>query len=128
MADVNYVSSAEAPVIGAQDGHPNPFVRMLNSVPRILASKIHVVALFALGMYIVVLPLVGLKVSDQAELIGGNYLNTTSDIGACIAAGGTVHLIRKGREHHREVARLHAKLDAMMAHHGVAPIEEPPPS
>ncbi|MDQ2724988.1 MAG: hypothetical protein M3Y36_05770 [Actinomycetota bacterium] len=111
MADVNYVRGTEAPVIGAQDGHPNPFVRGLNAVPRILSSKVHVVLLFLLGIYIVVLPLFGLNVSAQSELIGGNYENTTSDIGACIAAGGTVHLIKKGREHRSELAALHAKLD-----------------
>ncbi|MDQ6837014.1 MAG: hypothetical protein M3137_01390 [Actinomycetota bacterium] len=100
-------------------------MRVLNAVPRILASKVHVVLLFGLGIYIVVLPLFGLNVSAKSELIGGNYENTTSDIGACIAAGGTVHLIKKGREHRREVALLHAKLDAVMAHHGIGEVQRP---
>ncbi len=127
MAEVNYVEGTEASVIGAQDGHPNRVVRVLNTVPRLLASKIHVVLLFALGIYIVVLPLLGVRVSDKAELIGGNYENTTSDIGACIAAGGTVHLIKKSRQHRSEVADLHAKLDAVMAHHGIGRGEASPP-
>ncbi len=126
MAQINHVGDPDSTVIGTQDSHPNPFVRALNAVPRILSSKIHVVLLFGLGVYIVVLPVVGVAVSDKAELIGGNYENTTSDIGACIAAGGTVHLIRKGREHRREIAHLHAKVDAMLAHHDVAP--PPPPA
>jgi hypothetical protein len=126
MADLDDVGADDAPVIGTQDDHPNRFVRALNAVPRILSSKVHIVLLFGLGIYIVVLPVIGLTVSDKAELIGGNYENTTSDIGACIAAGGTVHLIKKGREHRRELAHLHAKLDAMMAHHGLPPVPTPP--
>jgi hypothetical protein len=112
--------------IGAEDGHHNPFMRALNAVPRILSSKLHVILLFALGTYIVLLPLAGVNVSDKAELIGGNYENTTSDIGACIAAGGTVHLIKKGREHHREIERLHAKLDAVISHQGAGPVPPAP--
>lgn len=50
MADVNDVRGTEAPVIAAQDGHPNPFVRGLNAVPRILSSKVHLVLLFLLGV------------------------------------------------------------------------------
>ena len=34
-------------------------------------------------------------------LIGGNYTNVTSDIGACIAAGGTLHLVNQGRKRQR---------------------------
>lgn len=102
-------------VTGAQDGHPNAFVRALNAVPRLLASKVHVVFLFGLGSFLVVLPLVGVHVSSTAELIGGNYTNVTSDLGACIAAGGTVHLVRRHRVHQRQLAELHAKLDVLLA-------------
>ena len=59
----------------------------LQWVPRILSSKPHVIALIALGFYLIVLPLVGVMVSARAELIGGNYTNVTSDIAASIAAG-----------------------------------------
>jgi hypothetical protein len=45
-----------------------------------------------------VLPLAGVRVSANAELIGGNYINVTSDIGACIAAGGTLHLVAQSRK------------------------------
>jgi hypothetical protein len=69
--------------------------RILQWVPRILASKPHVVFLMGLGIYLIVLPLAGLTVTAKAELIGGNYTNVTSDIGACIAAGGTLHLVRQ---------------------------------
>jgi len=67
--------------------------RILQWVPRLLSSKPHVVLLMVLGVYLIVLPLCGVKVSSSAELIGGNCTNVTSDIGACIAAGGTLHLI-----------------------------------
>ena len=83
-------------------------------MPRLLASKAHVLFLFALGIFLVVLPLVGVTVSSKAELIGGNYTNVTSDLGACIAAGGTVHLVRRHRAHQRELADLHAKVDSLL--------------
>ncbi len=73
------------------------FDRILQWIPRLLSSKPHVVLLTLLGVYLVILPLVGVAVSAKAELIGGNYTNVTSDIGACIAAGGTLHLISQGR-------------------------------
>lgn len=75
--------------------------KILQWVPRVLSSKPHVVLLMALGVYLIVLPLVGVKVSSNAELIGGNYTNVTSDIGACIAAGGTLHLVRQNRGRRR---------------------------
>jgi hypothetical protein len=75
--------------------------RILQWVPRILSSKPHVLLLLGLGIYLIALPLTGVRVSANAELIGGNYTNVTSDIGACIAAGGTLHLIRQGRRRRR---------------------------
>ena len=72
--------------------------RILQWVPRLLSSKPHVILLMVLGIYLIVLPLIGVAVSARAELIGGNYTNVTSDIGACIAAGGTVHLVAQNRK------------------------------
>jgi len=72
--------------------------RILKWVPRVLASKPHVLVLIALGIYLILLPLFGFKVSANAELIGGNYTNVTSDIGACIAAGGTLTLVNQSRK------------------------------
>ncbi len=80
------------------------FAQILQWIPRLLSSKPHVVLLILLGVYLVLLPLLGIAVSSKAELIGGNYTNVTSDIGACIAAGGTLHLISQNRRR--------AKLDA----------------
>ena len=67
-------------------------------VPRILSSKPHVIALMGLGVDLILLPLLGVMVSAQAELIGGNYTNVTSDIAASIAAGGTLHLVNQSRK------------------------------
>jgi len=75
--------------------------RALQYVPRALSSKVHVLLLIALGLYLVVLPLLGINVSAHAELIGGNYTNVTSDVGACIAAGGTLHIVRQNRKRMR---------------------------
>jgi hypothetical protein len=72
--------------------------RILRWVPRALSSKPHVLLLMGLGVYLIVLPVLGVRVSSNAELIGGNYTNVTSDIGACIAAGGTLHLVAQNRK------------------------------
>jgi hypothetical protein len=82
----------------ADDEPRSRFDRVLRWVPRILSSKPHVVALMGLGIYLILLPILGVRVSASAELIGGNYTNVTSDIGACIAAGGTLHLVSQGRK------------------------------
>jgi hypothetical protein len=81
----------------AMDNPRSRFDRVLEWVPRILSSKPHVVALIVLGVYLIVLPLLGVAVSAKAELIGGNYTNVTSDIAASIAAGGTLHLVNQSR-------------------------------
>jgi hypothetical protein len=81
--------------------------RILGWVPRLLSSKPHVIVLLGLGVYLIVLPLAGVNVSAKSELIGGNYTNVTSDIGACIAAGGTLHLISQNRKRNKvEAERL----------------------
>lgn len=93
--------------------------RVLQYIPRALSSTPHVILLLALGVFLVVLPLFGVAVSAQAELIGGNYTNVTSDIGACIAAGGTLHLVRQGRRRRRmeeERLQLIRELHQLMFH------------
>jgi hypothetical protein len=86
--------------------------RILGWVPRILSSKPHVIVLIGLGVYLIVLPLAGVNVSAKSELIGGNYTNVTSDIGACIAAGGTLHLISQNRKRSKvEAERLRLALE-----------------
>ncbi|MGH7743290.1 MAG: hypothetical protein ACREQ5_00510 [Candidatus Dormibacteria bacterium] len=104
----------------ALDAPESHIARILGYVPRALSSKTHVLLLATLGVYLVVLPLLGITVSATAELIGGNYTNVTSDIGACIAAGGTLHLIRRNRRQHEHIRGL---LEALHRHHN---IEQPP--
>lgn len=96
--------------------------RALQWVPRLLSSKPHVVLLMLLGIYLIVLPLCGVRVSADAELIGGNYTNVTSDIGACIAAGGTLHLISQGRKRQKmEEERLRLARETHTLLHRVYP-------
>jgi hypothetical protein len=86
--------------------------RILQWVPRLLSSKPHIVLLMILGIYLIVLPILGLKVSANSELIGGNYTNVTSDIGACIAAGGTLTLVGQSRRRRRiEEERLRLAME-----------------
>lgn len=99
--------------MSAEPAHTSRLVRILGYVPRILASKPHIILLGLLGVYLVVLPLLSIHVSAFAELVGGNYTNVTSDLGACIAAGGTIHLIRSHREHRTELAKMRELLAEM---------------
>ncbi len=63
--------------------------------------------LIGLGIDLVVLPLVGLVVRAKAELIGDTHTKVTSDVGAWVAAGGALHLIRQqGRRHRLETERM----------------------
>jgi hypothetical protein len=111
-------------LVGLADDRPaKRFDRILQWIPRILSSKPHVVLLVLLGLYLVVLPLFGIVVSQKSELIGGNYTNVTSDIGACIAAGGTLHLISQGRrrlraeeERTRILRDIHDKIHQIHLH------------
>jgi hypothetical protein len=99
MTDISTPGAAES---------PNRLESALGYVPRFLASHVHVIWLMALGIYLIVLPLCGVDVSAKAELIGGNYTNVTSDIGACIAAGGTLTLVKHQRKQ-TKAAELRAR-------------------
>lgn len=98
--------------------------KVLAVVPRALSSHIHIIFLGCLGVYLVLLPLFGVNVSAKAELIGGNYTNVTSDLGACIAAGLTVHLVRRDRKRTRELhdllRTLHTRHDLLQRSVGEA--------
>ena len=59
----------------ATDEPKSTLDRTLGWVPRLLSSKPHVILLIGLGVYLIVLPLVGVNVSAKSELIGGNYTN-----------------------------------------------------
>lgn len=93
-----------------EPAHASRLVRALALVPRMLASKPHIIFLGLLGVYLVILPLFSVHVSAFAELVGGNYTNVTSDLGACIAAGGTIHLIHSHKQHRTELARMQTLL------------------
>lgn len=97
---------------------------ILGLVPRFLASHYHVLWLISLGIYLIVLPMCGVHVSNFAELVGGNYTNVTSDIGACIAAGGTLHLIGHVRKQNQVIDELRHLIGEIHHHHG---LQQPPP-
>jgi hypothetical protein len=92
---------------GAAESPASMIDKWLGYIPRLLASHAHIVWLLLLGIYLIVLPLLGVPVSAKSELIGGNYTNVTSDIGACIAAGGTLTLLHRQRKQHRVAEATH---------------------
>jgi hypothetical protein len=93
--------------------------KILGFVPRALSSHAHIIFLALLGTFLVLLPLFGVNVSAKAELIGGNYTNVTSDLGACIAAGLTVHLVKRERHRRHELEQwfhdVHRRHDELQA-------------
>lgn len=92
--------------------------RMLGTVPTVLASKLHILWLFVLLLWIVILAVPFPVIAPaRVELILGNYTNVTSALGACIAAGGTVNVLhhvrrqsRLAEERHRLTMEMHRLL------------------
>ena len=92
--------------------------RALGYVPRILASHVHITFLLGLLAYLVLLPLSRVYTpSATAMLIGGNWTNVTGDIGACIAAGGTLTLLAHSRRRSRLAEASHKILADLYCHH-----------
>ncbi len=98
---------------GQPDEPQSRLARILGVVPRALSSKPHIIFLACLGIYLVLLPLFQVHVSAFSELVGGNYTNVTSDLGACIAAGGTIHLIKTNKAHKKEIEKLRSLVEAI---------------
>jgi hypothetical protein len=98
--------AATTQAVTAQTAPQSRLDKALALVPRALSSHVHIIFLACLGVFLVLLPLFGVNVSARAELIGGNYTNVTSDFGACIAAGLTVHLVRRDRRRAVELEEL----------------------
>lgn len=97
---------------------PSRLDRALDAIPRLLAHKAHIAFLGLLGIWLIAIPLLpgteAIRPTATAELIGGNWTNVSSAIGACIAAGAglAVHRHQKARRRaedalHRLVADLH---------------------
>lgn len=80
----------------------------------IINSVWHVYILLALGIILVILPIAGVSVSQQVELIGGNYTNVISAIGATIAAGTS---IKNRVAHHKLRQDMNAILNHIHAGH-----------
>lgn len=120
MEDISTPGAAE---------HPSRLEKVLGHVPRLLASHTHVILLMGLGIYLIVLPLLGVPVSPRAELIGGNYTNVSGDISACIAAGGTLTLVRHSRRRSRVADATHRIMaDLYRSHTGEDHPEAPAPA
>lgn len=81
--------------------------RILSAIPPALSSRLHIAGLLSLGAWLVALPLVGIAhPSTYTQLIGGNYTNIISALGAAIAAGTTVHVAKQQQNHGWDLANL----------------------
>ena len=82
--------------------------RALAAVPTVLSSRVHILWLFVLLLWIVVLAVPFPAIAPaRIELILGNYTNVTSALGACIAAGGTMTLVHHARRESRFATERH---------------------
>jgi hypothetical protein len=81
--------------------------RILSAIPPALSSRLHIAGLLSLGAWLVALPLVGIAhPSTYTQLIGGNYVNVVSALGAAIAAGTTVHVAKQQKNHGWDLSNL----------------------
>jgi hypothetical protein len=87
--------------------------KLLDRIPHWLGSKVNTLIGLALFVFLVALPLIGIHVSDHAELIGGNFTNVAGYLGASIAAGASVVNLHEGRSHRK---RSTERLDAIHEH------------
>jgi hypothetical protein len=102
--------------------------RALALIPRALSSHAHIVFLLGLLVYLVLLPLSHLYTPNSTDmLIGGNWTNVTGDIGACVAAGGTLHLVRQQRKRNKAVADTHRIIADLYRHATGSEHEAAPP-
>lgn len=83
---------------------------MTTKLAQLLSGKWHVGALAILGIYLVVLPLLGVQVPAKAELIGGNYTNVISAIAAGLASGIGVSVAKSHKSMRQEIGELRALL------------------
>jgi hypothetical protein len=94
----------------------------LNAVPRALASRGHILFLIILGVWLIVTPLVpgteAIRPSNAAELIGGNWTNVSSALGACIAAGASLKAHSEAKRHRHLAERIHALLTERESENG----------
>ena len=102
--------------------------RAMDAIPRLLSSKAHIVFLGLLGLWLIVVPLLpgtkSFRPSATAELIGGNWTNVSSAIGACIAAGAGLAIHHKVRALHHEMRQdrikaeqSHLLIEQLHTHH-----------
>jgi hypothetical protein len=104
--------------------------RALGWVPRALGHPLNVALGLVLLVVLVVLPLAGVNLSTGAQLVGGNFMNAISYLGASIAAGASVTHLVEGRKHraderkHREQQTRH--LTAIRAHLTAGRPAQPP--
>ena len=115
----------------APDAPASTLARLAAAIPAVLASRAHQLLLLALGAWLIgvplALPFIGwAQPSARAELIGGNWTNVSSALGACIAAGAGIRSLHEHRRHrlaeearretaeatHELLLRLHTRLAA----------------
>jgi hypothetical protein len=85
--------------------------RALARVPAALAHKSHILFLIGLGTWLVLVPVIpgtdAIRPSAFAELIGGNWTNIASALGASIAAGAALATERHARHNRKNIQRIH---------------------
>ena len=108
---------------GAVDQHgdaaESKFAQLLGRLPNLLSSR--PVILFGIFLFFYLFVFAGIAtlfghpsaVSTNVQLILGNYTNVSSSVGAGIAAGASLTLVKRQRHAHRLAQAAHeAALDA----------------
>lgn len=94
--------------------------KWLDKVPEYLASRTHIIFLIALGVWLIVIPLIpgteAIRPSQFAELVGGNWTNVSSALGACIAAGASLKAHSVAKQHRAIAERTHMRVAEIHNH------------
>lgn len=105
--DMPTVEDETGPIGANGDEAQSAFTRALNRLPYVLSSRpiivFGILLFFYLFMFAGLASLFGHSdaVSTNTQLILGNYTNVTSSVGAGIAAGATLTVLKHQRRAHR---------------------------
>lgn len=83
---------------------------VLKALLKIFDSVLHAYGLVALLIVLVILPLLGVHVSQFIELVGGNYTNVISALAASIAASTSLKTRADNHFLHNRLIELERKL------------------
>jgi hypothetical protein len=112
--DLNHLGDEQGAIDQHGDAATSTFARLLGRLPNLLSSR--PVILFGIFLFFYLFIFAGIAtlfghpaaVSTNTQLILGNYTNVSSSVGAGIAAGASLTLVKRQRHAHRLALAAHS--------------------